>query len=464
MNIHKPLSRYMIVVVFTLLGMIGIKSAAQSADEPIMPTPVAALARTITIVGGQLATPGEWPWQVFVHAGPYMCGGTLIHETWVLTAAHCVTAAQNQAITPTAVGVVLGEYNRSANDGTEQQINVVQVIIHPDYDARINNNDIALLQLATPAVLGNAVGLIQPVLSPADDVLVVAGVQAMVTGWGTTAEGSATSLELREVMVPLVSNEQCNRTYGMITDNMLCAGYENGGKDSCQGDSGGPLVVPTADGGWKLAGVVSFGYGCARANFYGVYTRVSRYGTWLEGYIGQLQSTPPATPTPSAPLPTATPVPAISALLLPNEEATVTIVGANQAKTILEIPTGAVDAPTELFYSETQLTTQPLDAIRIGGRAFTLNARQDNLPMATLTFNQPVTMTILYTEEEINALNEAEITLFALQPTSGAWSETGIARIEHAPEANRLVVAIHEVAEYALGAPNHPVFLPVVIR
>ena len=305
MNVNKAVSQSMIVVVLTLLAVFGIKGTAQSADDRVTPTPVAALSRTTAIVGGQLATPGEWPWQVFIHAGPYMCGGILVHESWVLTAAHCVTDDHDQAITPAAVWVVLGEYNRSTIDGTEQKITITQVIVHPDYDASINNNDIALLQLATPAVIGDAVGIIQPVFSLTDDALVAIGAQATVTGWGTTAEGSMTSLELREVIVPLVSNEQCNHTYGIITDNMLCAGYENGGKDSCQGDSGGPLVVPTADGGWKLAGIVSFGYGCARANFYGVYTRVSTYVTWVEGYTGSLNTTPATLPTPA---PTETPV------------------------------------------------------------------------------------------------------------------------------------------------------------
>lgn len=305
MNVNREVSRSLMVAVLTLLAVFGLKGAAQSADAPIAPTPVTALSRTTTIVGGQLATPGEWPWQVFIHAGPYMCGGILIHESWVLTAAHCLTDDHDQAITPDAVWVVLGEYNRNIIDGTEQKITITQVIVHPDYDASVNNNDIALLQLTTPAVLGDAVRIIQPVFSPVDDALVTVGAQATVTGWGTTAEGSATALELHEVMVPLVSNEQCNHIYSIITDNMLCAGYENGGKDSCQGDSGGPLVVPTAEGGWKLAGIVSFGYGCARANFYGVYTRVPTYVTWIEGYTGSLNTAPATLPTPT---PTETPV------------------------------------------------------------------------------------------------------------------------------------------------------------
>ena len=110
MNVEKLLSRYLIVVAVVLLGLMGVVKGVQAADEPVTPTPAAALARSTTIVGGQLATPGEWSWQVFVHAGPYMCGGILIHESWVLTAAHCVTDDQEQPITAAAVWVVLVMY------------------------------------------------------------------------------------------------------------------------------------------------------------------------------------------------------------------------------------------------------------------------------------------------------------------------------------------------------------------
>ena len=106
------------------------------------------------------------------------------------------------------------------------------------------------------------------------------------------AQVSAITLEnnLREVQVPIVSNETCKDSYGdIITSNMLCAGYPEGGKDACLGDSGGPLMVPAADNSWLLTAVVSFGVGCAQPDSYGVYTRVRPYLDWIESQTGLLQ-------------------------------------------------------------------------------------------------------------------------------------------------------------------------------
>lgn len=107
--------------------------------------------------------------------------------------------------------------------------------------------------------------------------------QGVVTGWGAIREGGPTSDTLQEVQVPIMSNSECRKSkYGerRITDNMLCAGYKDGGKDSCQGDSGGPLHV-VQHGQHQLAGVVSWGEGCAKGGYPGVYARVNRYGTWI---------------------------------------------------------------------------------------------------------------------------------------------------------------------------------------
>lgn len=456
-RLPKPINRFLIVFFVTLLGIVSLQNVVQSADAT--PTAPADWARAFTIVGGQPATPGEWPWQTLVRSGPYMCGGTLIHQQWVLTAAHCVVNKQNVTFAPADVTVTLGEHDRSKPEGTEQKINVIQVIPHPDYTAPWNDHDIALLQLAMPATLGPAVGIVPLVVSPTDDALVAHGAPSVVTGWGVTAEGGGTAAELQEVMVPVVSNQACQAAYGQITVGMLCAGYDEGGKDSCQGDSGGPLVVPTTDNGWKLAGVVSFGYGCARPGFYGVYTRVSTYTGWIEEKING--ALPPVTSTPT-PLPT--PMSPISATVLPGQAVTITMGSANEPKTILAIPAGAVTVPTELIYSESSLSTQSLGAIRIGGRAFSLQARQDNLALTALTFQLPVTMTIFYADAEMSAWSETEVTLFELQPTDGTWSDTNVVAIEHAPEANRLVVAIHDATEYAFGAPNRMLFLPMVLR
>jgi len=110
--------------------------------------------------------------------------------------------------------------------------------------------------------------------------------KATVIGWGRTMEGGDTSAVLRQVEIPIVSNETCQQSYpNGITSNMMCAGREEGGRDSCQGDSGGPLMVRGSGQDWRQAGVVSFGIGCARPNFYGVYTRISQYLFWIDSQI-----------------------------------------------------------------------------------------------------------------------------------------------------------------------------------
>uniref|UniRef100_A0A668UST4 Peptidase S1 domain-containing protein n=1 Tax=Oreochromis aureus TaxID=47969 RepID=A0A668UST4_OREAU len=223
------------------------------------------------IVGGQVAPDGSWPWQVSLQtSGSHFCGGSLINSQWVLTAAHCF-----QTTDQSGLSVNLGRQTLQGSNPNAVSQTVTQIIIHPNYNSKTNDNDICLLRLSSPVTFTS---YISPVCLAASDSTFYSGVNSWVTGWGNTGEGVSLPFpqNLMEVEVPVVGNRQCNcdNGVGTITDNMICAGLSAGGKDSCQGDSGGPMVIKQ-NGRWIQAGVVSFGEGCARPNFPGVYARVS---------------------------------------------------------------------------------------------------------------------------------------------------------------------------------------------
>lgn len=288
-------------LVFCLLLAKPLPAHALFKQAQATPA-LAAAPNTQTIIGGQPAEPGEWPWQAVVMVGSRFCGGILIQEQWLLTAAHCLYTRNDQLYAPATLQVILGEYHLDNAEGHEQYHQVDLLIPHPDYDAAIYDNDIALIHLVTPALLNPYVLPIPLLVSPTDDDLIAPDKLVTVIGWGVTNRGVGLSPILQEVALPVVTNATCNQSYGTITANMLCAGYAIGGKDSCQGDSGGPLMAADNQGGWKLAGIVSFGAGCAEPLFYGVYSRVSRYVDWIQ------QTTALATPAPTTTLtPTTTP-------------------------------------------------------------------------------------------------------------------------------------------------------------
>ncbi len=247
------------------------------------------------IIGGREAEPGAWPWQAalltsVVEDGYYaqFCGGSLIAPNWVLTAAHCVSDRfTGVVVDPSTIDVAVGRHLLSSGEG--QRIATIQIVRHPDYNAGAVDSDVALLRLATAAVYTTTVAPVTP-LSPTLASLAAPAVEATVTGWGArNASGGDPDYAdaLYQVSVPITEQSVCSAAYdpvlgpGSITDNMICAGLEAGGRDSCFGDSGGPLVVPDGDDGWLQAGIVSWGIGCGDPGFPGVYTRVTRFYDWV---------------------------------------------------------------------------------------------------------------------------------------------------------------------------------------
>ncbi|XP_041656534.1 coagulation factor VII [Cheilinus undulatus] len=228
------------------------------------------------IVGGVLETKGGSPWQVLVRRsdGYGFCGGTLVSERWVVTAAHCMEQPADH--------VTVGDFDKRRPDPGEQLIKVQKVFIHPHFHSFTFDSDIALLYLAQPVIRGPTAipaCLPDPHLSK---YLVQEGNRGVVTGWGLTRYLGRSSRFLRKVTLPVVSYKDCSATTEqVITDNMFCAGYLQTSMDACSGDSGGPFVVHYR-GTWFLTGVVSWGERCAAKGKYGVYTRLGNFLHWIQ--------------------------------------------------------------------------------------------------------------------------------------------------------------------------------------
>ncbi|XP_065343147.1 trypsin-1-like [Cloeon dipterum] len=229
------------------------------------------------IVGGQETAVNEYPWMARLsYFGRFYCGGTLINDRYVVTAAHCV-----RGFMWFMIRVSFGEHDRCDKEGKPESRFVLRAIVQ-DFTFLNFDHDIALLRLNDRVPIS---ANIKPICLPTVTEEKYVGKIGTASGWGTTQEDGKPSCVLREVDVPVMSNEDCrktNYTEQMITDNMMCAGYPDGQKDSCQGDSGGPFITERADKRFELIGVVSWGNGCARPGFPGVYTRVTRYLDWIE--------------------------------------------------------------------------------------------------------------------------------------------------------------------------------------
>lgn len=218
----------------------------------------------------------RYPWMaLLMYNKRFYCGASLINERYLLTAAHCVDGFYKDNMS-----VRLMEHDR--NDDKETMVierNISRIIKHSGYSDSTFNNDIALLRMGAPVPFENG---LMPVCLPQRG-RSFSGLDGLITGWGVKSQGGATSPVLQEVTVPILSNTDCRKSkYGprRITDNMICAGLAEGGKDACQGDSGGPMHIVNGTR-HEVVGVVSWGEGCARPGYPGVYSRVNRYLTWI---------------------------------------------------------------------------------------------------------------------------------------------------------------------------------------
>lgn len=230
------------------------------------------------IVGGITTQQGEWPWIAgLFNAGRHICGGSLIDDRHILTAAHCV--AQMNSWDVARLTVRLGDYDiKTPHEVRHIEKRVKRVVRHRGFDMRTLYNDVAILTLNEPVEFSETV---RPVCLPSGANLYV-GKKATVIGWGSLREGGVAPGKLQQVTIPIWSNGVCKQKYGSaapggIVDSFLCAGEAN--RDSCSGDSGGPLMVN--DGRWTQVGIVSWGIGCGKGQYPGVYTRVTHFLPWI---------------------------------------------------------------------------------------------------------------------------------------------------------------------------------------
>ncbi|KAG7200785.1 hypothetical protein KM043_003160 [Ampulex compressa] len=228
------------------------------------------------IIGGRPADPREWPWMAALLKQDVIqyCGGVLITDRHILTAAHCVYKYR-----PRDIKVRLGEYDLTSNEETRSlDFAVTETRIHRDFDYGTYENDIAIVKIHRPTTFN---AYIWPVCLPPIRQS-FENKNAVVTGWGTQYYGGPASTVLMEVAVPIWPQDKCARSFTQrIPNTAMCAGAYEGGRDACQGDSGGPLLHQLANGRWVNVGIVSWGIRCGEPGRPGIYTRVNAYLDWI---------------------------------------------------------------------------------------------------------------------------------------------------------------------------------------
>jgi secreted trypsin-like serine protease len=294
--LRRRLAVSALVLLAGFLAGPGISAAAQPSRDD---------GPSARIVNGDPIAISQAPWQVALvrssvadNYNAQFCGGSLVSATHVVTAAHCVPG-----LAPSGVEILAGVGN--LNESTTR-IAVSGITSHPSYNAATTENDIAVITLQTPVALDGTLRRVIALPPPAPaggTTWPVTGESVWVSGWGALASGGSYPTQLQGVTVGVLA-DPASPACGSYPDpaggtfqpaTMLCAGAVAPNRDSCQGDSGGPAAIDRS-GTWTLAGVVSWGYGCADPSYPGIYSRVTTYREWVLAQTSGI-STPPAEPT-----------------------------------------------------------------------------------------------------------------------------------------------------------------------
>ncbi|XP_065393592.1 brain-specific serine protease 4 isoform X3 [Macaca fascicularis] len=244
------------------------------------------------VVGGEDSTDNEWPWVVSIQKnGTHQCAGSLLTSRWVITAAHCFKDNLNK---PSLFSVLLGAWQLGNPGSRSQKVGVAWVQPHPMYSWKEGARaDIALVRLEHSIQFSERV---LPICLPDASIHLPPNTHCWISGWGSIQDGVPLPhpQTLQKLKVPIIDSEVCSRLYWRgagheaITEDMLCAGYLEGERDACLGDSGGPLMCQV-DGAWLLAGIISWGEGCAERNRPGVYISLSAHRSWVEKIVQGVQ-------------------------------------------------------------------------------------------------------------------------------------------------------------------------------
>ncbi|XP_031837453.2 trypsin-1 [Nomia melanderi] len=285
------------ILVFVLVVAAAGHASSEYINLADVPCGHGAIGtRAARLVGGQNAIPHEFPWMVSIsRKGGHFCGGTILNSKFVLTAAHCLCTSTS--VVPIGqLRVSLGEYNlRGAEVPPSREERVANAILHPGHKCGKFVDDIALLELARPITWSESVKpACLPVATGKPGYSAFGGELAKAAGWGWLGEDRSRFKRadiLQKVDVRVIENSVCREWYASegkstrVEVKQMCAGHEEGGRDTCWTDSGGPLMIGSHSGGsMMVVGVVSWGIGCARPRLPGVYTRVSEYIPWITKY------------------------------------------------------------------------------------------------------------------------------------------------------------------------------------